>query len=591
MARLRYFEDEEITEVRGSTLWRVLGYLKPYRARVALALVLVIFAALAAQMGPYLIKVAIDVYMPTRDFAGIVRIAVLYAGLLLLAALCVRYRLIIMVKTGNLVIEKIRKDAFSHTNRLSFKFFDERPAGKIIVRIMNNVDQLQQLVKHGVINIVSDMVRLGIILGFMVAISPRLTVVALVVTPFLAVFVFILKKRVSDRWALFHTKNSNINAFTHESLLGIKVTQSFVQEDHNSSVMADQLGETYQSWMRATRMSSLMFPAVLIFNAISVALVYLVGYRYLGLGTVTIGTLIAFGSYVWMITDPIVNLSNFYNQILVSLAAAQRVFDILDTRVTVVNKSGAYDLPRLEGRVQFDDVHFSYDDGVPIFAGMGFRVEPGETIALVGETGAGKSTIVNVMSRFYEIQSGRVLVDDHDIQDVSLESLRGQIGVMMQDPFVFSGTIEENIRYGRLNATDKEVQAAARAVHAHEFIEQLPDGYNSEVNERGNRLSVGQRQLLAFARTLLYDPRILILDEATASVDTQTERRIQAAIGRLLAGRTAFVVAHRLSTIRNADRIMVIHDGEVIEVGSHDELLRAGGKYAELHASQYAALD
>ncbi|MCK4514327.1 MAG: ABC transporter ATP-binding protein, partial [Spirochaetaceae bacterium] len=338
--------------------------------------------------------------------------------------------------TGNKVIQKIRADVFSHTNRLAFKFFDERPAGKIIVRIMNNVDQLQQLVKHGVINIIADVARLGIIFAFMVAISPRLTLIAVAVTPLLGLFVFFLKKRVSDRWALFHKKNSNINAYTHESLLGIKVTQSFVREDHNSTVMSEQLGENYTAWMRATRMSSLMFPAVLMFNAVSIALVYLIGYRFLGLGSVTLGTLIAFGSYVWMITDPIVNLSNFYNQILVSLAAAERVFDLLDTDATVVNTQDSYELPRLEGKVEFDNVHFSYDEGVPIFTGMSFEVSPGETIALVGETGAGKTTIVNLLGRFYDIQSGRVLLDGHDLGNVSLESLRGQVGVMMQDPFV-----------------------------------------------------------------------------------------------------------------------------------------------------------
>jgi len=590
MARLRYFEDEEVTEIDGGTLWRVLAYLKPYRTKVAVALVLVLLGAVAAQLGPYLMKIAIDVHMPSRNMVGIAWTSVLYVATLVAAAYALRHRLLIMVRMGNKVIQQIRAEVFTHTNRLAFKFFDERPAGKIIVRIMNNVDQLQQLVKHGVISIIADIARLGIIFAFMVAISPRLSLIAVAVTPLLGLFVFFLKKRVSDRWALFHKKNSNINAYTHESLLGIKVTQSFVREDHNSTVMSEQLGENYTAWMRATRMSSLMFPAVLMFNVVSIALVYLIGYRFLELGSVTLGTLIAFGSYVWMITDPIVNLSNFYNQILVSLAAAERVFDLLDTDATVVNAEDAYELPRLEGMVEFDNVYFSYDEGAPIFTGMSFEVSPGETIALVGETGAGKTTIVNLLGRFYDIQSGRVLLDGHDLGKVSLESLRGQIGVMMQDPFVFSGTIADNIRYGKLDASQEEIEAVATAVHAHEFIEQLPDRYNTEVNEGGSRLSVGQRQLLAFARTLLFDPSILILDEATASIDTQTEQLIQTAIQRILAGRTSFVVAHRLSTIRNADRIMVIQDGGIIETGTHEDLLRAGGKYAELHSSQYAQI-
>ena len=492
-----------------------------------------------------------------------------------------------MVRAGNKVIEDIREEAFSHTNRLSFAFFDERPAGKIIVRLMNNVDRMQQMVKHGVITVIADIFRLLIIFGFMVSISPRLTLIAMIVTPVMAGFIFSIKTLIRKRWEAFHKKNSNLNAYIHESFIGVKVTQSFVQEDRNSRVMKEQLDDSYKAWMRATRMSSLIFPSVLLFNTVSIGLVYLVGHRYLGLGTVSLGTLIAFGQYVWMITEPIVNLSTFYNEILVGLAAAERVFDLLDTEAMIVDAEGAEDLPNIEGRVQFEDVHFSYEEGVPIFQGMNFDVSAGETVALVGETGAGKSTIVNLISRFYDIQSGRILIDGHGIQNATLQSLRGQVGVMMQDSFIFAGSVADNIRYGRLDATPEEVVAAAKAVHADEFIQQLPEGYDTEVNERGNRLSVGQKQLLAFARTLLYDPRILMLDEATASIDTRTERLLQQAIERVLKGRTSFVVAHRLSTIRHADRIFVIDDGKIIESGSHDQLLVAGGKYAELHESQY----
>ena len=428
MARNRFFEDEEIIEVEGNTLWRILAYLKPYKAKIGLALVLVVVTAIAAQIGPYLVKVAIDEYIPRKDFAGIVRVSILYIGLLAVGAIAVRYRIIVMVRTGNTVIENLRQDAFAHANRLSFKYFDERPAGKIIVRLMNNVDRLQQLVKHGVIRIIADVFRLIIIFCFMLAISPKLTLVAVAVTPLLALFVFLVKSEISRRWELFHKKNSNINAYAHESFIGIKVTQSFVREGHNSEVMGDQLGESYRSWMRATRVSSLMFPAVLVFNTIAIGAAYLVGYRYLGMEVVTLGTLIAFGSYVWMITEPIVNLSTFYNEILVALAAGDRVLDLLDTEATIVNREGAYELPRLRGQVEFENVHFAYEEGVPIFSGVSLAVEPGEIIALVGETGAGKTTIINLISRFYEIQSGRILLDGHDIGNVTLESLRGQVG-------------------------------------------------------------------------------------------------------------------------------------------------------------------
>lgn len=588
MARNRYFEDEEIQEISGKTLRRILSYLKPYKWLVFLSIGLILVTAVASQIGPVLVRRAVDVHMPAGDLLGIVRVSAIFAALIIGSAYALRHRLKIMVHLGNVVIEELRKEVFSHVDRLSFKFFDDRPAGKIIHRIMVYVDRLQQLIKHGVVNIVADVFRLIIIVAFMVAISPRLTLVALSVTPFLALFVFYVKSRIRDRWDTYQAKSSNLNAYAHESFIGIKVTQSFVREERNSEIMREQLAENYRSWMRAVNLSNLLFPAVLMFNTASIALVYWFGFRYLGDGVTTLGTLIAFSYYIWMITEPIVNLSTFYNEVLVSLAAAERVFDYLDTPATVVNHDGAYELPQIQGSVEFRDVHFGYDPDRKVFSGVSFSVDPGQTIALVGETGAGKSTIINLLTRFYDIQSGEILVDGHNIQQVTLESLRRQVGVMMQDSFVFSGTVADNIRYGKLDATRDEIEAAARAVHAHEFIVELDGGYDAQIFEGGSNLSIGQRQLLAFARTLLYDPRILILDEATASIDTHTERLLQQAIARLLSDRTSFVVAHRLSTIRNADRILVIDKGRIIESGSHEELLEAGGKYEQLHRSQYA---
>ena len=587
MARNRYFEDEELDEIQGGSLWRLLGYLAPHRSKVFFALFLVVVSAIATQLGPYLIKIAVDVHMPEKDILGIARVAVLYLAIVLASAVATKLRLLIMVRTGNSVIERLREQVFRHTDRLSFSFFDERPAGKIIVRLMNNIDRLQQVVKHAVVNIVADLFRLLVIFAFMLSISPKLTLVTLSVTPFMAAFVFFLKSYIRRRWESYHKKNSNLNAYTHESFVGIKVTQSFVREQENSMIMSTQLDDNYSSWMSATRMSAMMFPAVLTFNMISLGLVYLIGYRFLGAGEVTLGTMIAFGQYVWMITEPIVNLSTYYNEVLVALAAAVRVFDLLDTEPEITDAHEAYSLPLLEGKVEFDDVHFAYNSGEKVFDGLSFTVDPGETIALVGATGSGKTTIVNLVNRFYDVQWGRILLDGHDHREVSLESLRRQVGVMMQDSFLFSGTIYDNIRYGNLDASYEEVRVAAKSVSALEFIEGLPDGFDTEVFERGSRLSVGQRQLVAFARTVLYDPRILILDEATASIDTNTERLLQHAIDRVLSDRTAFVIAHRLSTIRNADRIFLIDGGAIVETGTHAELVESDGKYRELHEAQF----
>jgi ATP-binding cassette subfamily B protein len=590
MARRRFFEDEEMQEVSGQTLWRLLRYLAPHKGAVVFSIGLLILAAVAAQIGPYLVKLAVDNYMPSHDFGGIVKVAVFYALILAASAWAMRTRLLVMVRMGNNVIEKMRDEVFQHVNRLSFKFFDDRPAGKIIHRIMIYVDRLQQLIKHGVVNIIADVFKLLMILAFMFAISPSLSLVALSITPFLVAFVFLIKGAIHRRWDQYQFKSANLNAYAHESFIGMKVTQAFVREEKNSRIMQAQLSENYTTWMTAVNFSNILFPVVLLFNTISIGLIYWFGYKFLGMGRASLGTLIAFSSYIWMITDPIVDLSTFYNEVLVALAAAERVFDYLDTPATTVNSPGAHELPHVQGRVEFRDVHFGYDPKVPVFRGISFSVEPGATVALVGQTGAGKSTIINLLSRFYDIGRGEILIDGHSIMDVTLESLRGQVGVMMQDPFVFTGTIADNIRYGRLGATAQEIEDAARAVHAHEFIAEMEGGYDAPVMESGNNLSVGQKQLLSFARTLLMDPRILVLDEATASIDTKTEHLLQQAIRRILKNRTSFVIAHRLSTIRNADMIFVVDQGRIMESGRHDELLRKNGRYSALNARQYAEI-
>jgi ATP-binding cassette subfamily B protein len=590
MARNRYFEDEQLHGDAGSILWRLLKYLKPYRMRMVGAVLLMFISAIAIQIGPFLVKIAVDQHMRHDNYMGIIRLSAFYLFLLLVSSLAMRYRLLIAVRTGNQVIESLREEVFSHVNRLSFDFFDERPAGKIITRIMNNVDRLQQLIKHGVVNIIGDLFRLFIIFLFMLVISWRLTIIAALLTPVLWLVVIRLRKAIKERWEFYYDKNANLNAYLHESILGIKITQSFVREETNSEIMQGQLDENYDSWMRATRASSLLFPIVLVFNAIAIALVYLTGYHFLKHDMVTLGVLISFSQYIWMVTEPIVNLSTFYNEAQVAIAAAQRVFAILDTEPSIQDDPKAYELPKIQGNVTFRNVHFAYESDHPVLKNINLQIQAGETIALVGETGAGKSTIINLLTRFYDLEEGEILLDGHNIKEVTVSSLRKQVGVMMQDSFIFSGSIKDNIRYGKLDATEEEIKRAAEAVHADRFIMQQPEGYDTEVNEGGNRLSAGQKQLIAFARILLYDPQILILDEATASVDTQTERMLQQAIERVLSDRTSFVVAHRLSTIRHADRILVIEEGEIIESGSHEQLLIRHGKYHELHQKQCANL-
>ncbi|NLM98135.1 MAG: ABC transporter ATP-binding protein [Halanaerobiaceae bacterium] len=582
----RYFEDEHVETIDPHILKRLLKYLKPFKIKVLIALLLMGIARMAELINPFLIMLAIDRYISAGDLTGLMKISLLYLVFLGISNLSIRYRVLITNKTGHNIIKNLRKDVFNHIQKLSFSFFDSRPAGKIITRVMSNVNTLQDLLQNGVINIVIDIITIFVILIIMLRIHFALSLISLSVTPLLITIVFLLKNKIRISWQNVQKKGSNLNAYIHESITGIRVTQAFVREKENNNIFKELLKIYKKTWMKAVMLTHSVFPLVLIINSFSAILLYFTGFKYLNKGLVTIGALVALSQYIWRFWQPIINLSNFYNQILIANSAAERVFQVLDTKPEITDKPGAFELPEVKGSVEFKNVTFGYGKGI-VLKDMSFKINPGETVALVGTTGAGKSTIINLLTRFYDIQKGQILIDGIDIRDVTIESLRKQVRVMIQDTFIFSGTIMDNIRYGNLDASDEEVINAARTVYAHDFIVNFDDKYETEVNERGSRLSTGQRQLISFARILLSDPRILILDEATSSIDTQTEILIQKATDVVLKGRTSIVIAHRLSTIRNADRIFVIDDGRIIETGNHEELLRAKGAYYQLYNAQY----
>ena len=588
MARNKYDVDEELgTPFRLAYCRRLLSYVVPYKKEMILTLLIMLLSSVSTLLGPYLVKIAMDTSIPNKDVKGLVVICILFFITIVISALCMKFRIKTMTYVGQEVVKNIRSDIFNHLQKLPFSYYDSRPHGKILVRVVNYVNSLSDLLSNGLINLLTDLFSIFVIVGFMLFISPRLTLVCMIGMPILAIIVAFLAKIQRRTSQAYSNKQSNLNAYIQESISGMKVTQAFAREKENAENFRDVSGETRTTWLKSVRIQLLLWPAIENTSVFTVALVYLIGVRSIG-ESITIGTLIAFVGYIWRFWNPIVNISNFYNTLIMAMAYLERIFETLDEPVNIANLSGSYEIPQIEGSVEFKDVLFKYEDeDREILKDVSFNVKPGETIALVGPTGAGKTTIISLLSRFYDVTSGEVLVDGNNIRNVTLESLRKQMGVMLQDTFIFSGTILDNIRYGKLDATEEEIIEAAKAVKAHDFIMNLKDGYNTEVNERGSRLSVGQRQLISFARALLADPKILILDEATSSIDTKTEQALQEGLDRLLKGRTSFVIAHRLSTIKNATRIMVINDGQIIEQGSHDELMKINGEYCELYTSQY----
>lgn len=593
MARNKYDVDEVLEDKFDvNQLKRLLAYLIPYRKRFVSVGFMMLSASAFTMLIPQFFQKVMDVCIPNKDMNGIA----FYSFLTLLAAFysafSLRYKIKYTNQIGQQIIHDMRYDIFEHLQELPFSYYDDRPHGKIQVRVVNYVNSISDLLSNGILNTITDLCNLVFIIVFMLILNVRLTLVCLCGLPVLAIVIVVIKKKQRTAWQVQSNKQSNLNAYIAESINGIRVTQSFVREDVNSGIFNNLSGSYRKSWMRAVMFNFTMGPSIDIISIITTAAIYVLGVNWMinGETGITVGVLVAFTAYIGRFWAPINTLAGFYNSLLTAISYLERIFETIDEPVVVKDREDAVEMPPIHGDVAFDHVTFSYEPGVPILKDVSFHANQGQSFAVVGPTGAGKTTLVNLLSRFYNVDSGRILIDGVDIAGVTIRSLRKQMGVMMQDSFIFSGTIMDNIRYGNFSATDEEVIRAAKTVCAHDFIMEMENGYQTQVNERGSRLSAGQRQLISFARALLADPKILILDEATSSIDTETEIILQKGLNELLKGRTSFIIAHRLSTIKNSSCIMYVDKGTILEKGTHDELMAQKGEYYKLYMSQYASL-
>ena len=543
-------------------------------------------------INPLIIEEALDNYVANSDYPGLVRLGIFAIILNVVFIILVKLRMYIMAVISNKILLQIRQDLYEHIQTLSFSFFDSRPTGKILARIIGDVNSLKDVLTNFVTTLIPEFITVIGVVVIMLFKDWRLALASLSTIPLMIVGIWFVQKSSHKRWQVFRKKSSNLNAYVHEDIAGMNVVQSFGAEGETKEIFEKLTDEHRNAFWDACRFADMFGPVIDFCWGVGAMMLYLVGIKVLGIGSVSVGLLVAFGTYINMFWNPIMNLSNFYNNLVTNLTAAERIFDILDTEPDIVDATEVEELPEVKGEVEFSHVSFTYDKGTPaetkVLEDVSFKVQPGETIALVGPTGAGKTTIVNLISRFYDIEDGVISIDGYDLTKISIESLRKLMGVMTQDNFIFHGTVRDNILYGKLDATEEEVIAAAKAVNAHDFIMKMEKGYDTELKEHGAGLSIGQRQLIAFARTMVSMPKILILDEATSSIDTHTEILVQKGIEALLSGRTSFVIAHRLSTIQNADRIFVIDQGGILEQGSPKELMEKKGAYYNLYMAQFS---
>lgn len=591
MARNRYFEDEALeAKFNGKMIFRILSYLKPYKKTFITVTILMIVLGAIALLPSLFNRIIIDKILDANNrlpnYLTVAIVILIAWGLVVISDILfnlVKTR--VMTKNAYNVITDLRGELFRHIQKLSFDYFDARPAGKILVRVTSYIDELANILAGTVIGFITDSIKTLLILGFLYVLDYRFALIVTAAIIPLGLTLTFLCNKLQKRWRDLRNKNSNRTAYIAENINGITVTKAFNRIQTNCQIYDELNDACYNSWKRVVRVHEMLFPAEDIFWSLGQLGIYTTAFFIainFGSQTLSPGLLVSFVGYLGLFYQPLNNLSNYVQQLSIASSNLERIFETMDTPPSITDREDAYDLPEIEGNVKFENITFAYEKGINILENFNLEVPAGKTIALVGSTGAGKTTIVNLLSRFYEPTGGRVLIDGHDISKVKLHSLRTQVCVMMQDSFVFSGTIMQNIKYARPDATDEECINAAKAANFHEYIMKYPDGYNYVLGEKGTGLSSGEIQLLSFARTILCNPKILILDEATSSVDTQTEIKVQEALEHILKNRTSFIIAHRLSTIQKADCILYIGSKGILEAGSHDELMAKHGTYYKL---------